>query len=172
MLSSNDELNSMLACAKSEHELLEKNVASSFEHIEHVRSLLIDLHVDHDDANEEIALVDSIASMPCNDCDTLRLNIDDLKHELRRSAILLESANSVIDASSFTSANLREQLDDVKNELALLQSTTSLPCGSCESLHANLNELKLAHSTCVDELKHARAKIVELDSMPSLCSLL
>jgi hypothetical protein len=39
-------------------------------------------------------------------------------------------------------------------------------------LLAEINELKLTHTTCVDELEHARTKIDEISSRPcSLCSL-
>jgi hypothetical protein len=39
-------------------------------------------------------------------------------------------------------------------------------------LHAEINEVKLTHTTCVDELEHARAEICDMKSMPcSKCSL-
>jgi hypothetical protein len=54
----------------------------------------------------------------------------------------------------------------------LLKSNASLPCISCESFLAEINELKLTHTTCVDELGHARTKIDEISSRPcNLCSL-
>jgi hypothetical protein len=48
----------------------------------------------------------------------------------------------------------------------------SLPCVCCESLLVEINELKLTHTTCVDELEHARAEVDEIiSSRPcSLCS--
>ena len=52
---------------------------------------------------------------------------------------------------------LHNDLDLARNETALLKSNASLPCVSCESLLAEINELKLTHTTCVDELEHARA---------------
>jgi hypothetical protein len=40
-------------------------------------------------------------------------------------------------------------------------------------LLAEINDLKLTHTTCVDELEHARAEICDMISMPcSKCSLL
>jgi hypothetical protein len=39
-------------------------------------------------------------------------------------------------------------------------------------LLAEINDLKLSHTTCVDELEHARAEICDMKSMPcSKCSL-
>ena len=52
---------------------------------------------------------------------------------------------------------LRNDLDKARDEIALLKSNASLPCDSCESLLADFNEMKLIHTTCVDELEHARA---------------
>jgi hypothetical protein len=67
---------------------------------------------------------------------------------------------------------LYKDLDKARDEIDLLKSNASLPCVSCESLLAEINELKLTHTTCVDELEHARAKIDEISSRPcSLCSL-
>jgi chromosome segregation ATPase len=113
----------------------------------------------------------SSMSLPCSSCDSLRLDHDKLKRELRRNVILLESANEVIGLPCFACKDLRKDLDCARDELTLLKSNASLPCASCESLLAEINELKLTHSTCVDELKHARAKIDEISSRPcSLCS--
>jgi hypothetical protein len=54
----------------------------------------------------------------------------------------------------------------------LLESSASLPCTSCESLLADFNQLKLTHTTCVDELEHARAEIGDMKYMPCRkCSL-
>ena len=67
---------------------------------------------------------------------------------------------------------LNDNLDKARDENALLKLNAALPCVSCESLHAEINELKLTHTTCVDQLEHARAKICEMKSMPcSMCSL-
>jgi len=49
-----------------------------------------------------------------------------------------------------------------RNEIALLKLSASLPCISCESLLAEINELNLTHTTCLDELEHARAEINEM----------
>ena len=68
---------------------------------------------------------------------------------------------------------LNVDLDKAKDEIALLKSNASLPCGSCESLIAEINELKLTHTTCVGQFEHARAEICEMKSMPyTKCSLI
>ena len=53
---------------------------------------------------------------------------------------------------------LSDNLDKARDEIALLKSNASLPCGSCESLLAEINKLKLSYTTCV-EVEHARAEI-------------
>ena len=53
--------------------------------------------------------------------------------------------------------DLHKDLDKAKDEIALLKSNASLPCASYESLLAKINELKLTHTICVEELEHARA---------------
>ena len=64
-------------------------------------------------------------------------------------------------------------LDKAKDEIALLKSNASLPCVSCESLIAEINELKLTPTTCVEQLEHARYEIYEMKSMPrTKCSLI
>jgi len=66
---------------------------------------------------------------------------------------------------------LNDDLDKARVEIALLKSNASLPCGSCESLLAEINELKLTHTTCVEQLEHAWAEINEMKSLPSImCS--
>ena len=68
--------------------------------------------------------------------------------------------------------SLHNDLDLARNKIALLKSNASLPCVSCESLLAKINDLKLTHSTCVEELEHAKAEICEMKSMScSMCSL-
>ena len=79
MSSKIDELNSLLACAKTEHELLEKNLSSSNEQLGHAKSLLDVLHVDHDDAREQIALLHSVVSLSCNSCESLHADLKQLK---------------------------------------------------------------------------------------------
>ena len=60
-----------------------------------------------------------------------------------------------------------------RSKIALLETSASLPCVPCESLPAEINKLKLTHTTCVDELEHARAEIGDMKSTPcSKCSLL
>ena len=69
--------------------------------------------------------------------------------------------------------NLNDDLAKARNEIALLESSASLPCVSYESLLAEIKDLKLTHTTCVDELEHARAEICEMKFMPcSKCSLM
>ncbi|KAG2563540.1 hypothetical protein PVAP13_8KG327908 [Panicum virgatum] len=59
----------------------------------------------------------------------------------------------------------------------MLKFNASMPRNSCIALHNDLdlarneiNELKLTHTTCVDELEHAKAKFFEMKSMPcSMC---
>jgi hypothetical protein len=68
---------------------------------------------------------------------------------------------------------LNDELDMARSKIALLESSASLPCTSCESFLADFNHLKLTHTTCVDDLEHARAEICELKFMPcSKCSFL
>jgi hypothetical protein len=48
-----------------------------------------------------------------------------------------------------------------------------MSCVSCESLFAEIEELKLTHTTCVYVLEHARVEIFDKKSMHcSMCSLL
>jgi hypothetical protein len=61
---------------------------------------------------------------------------------------------------------LNGELDMARSKIVLLELSASLPCVSCESLHAEINELKLTHTTCVDELEHARAEICDMKSIP------
>jgi hypothetical protein len=62
---------------------------------------------------------------------------------------------------------------NARSKISLLESSSFLPCVSCESLHAEINELNLTLTTCVDELEHARAEICDMKSMPcSKCYLL
>ena len=68
---------------------------------------------------------------------------------------------------------LHNDLYKARDEIALMKRNASLPCGSCESLLAEIDNLKLTHSTCVDELKRARAEICEMKSMPcTKCSFI
>jgi hypothetical protein len=48
-----------------------------------------------------------------------------------------------------------------RSKILLLESNAFLSCVSCEFLHAEINELNLTHTTCVDELEHARAEICD-----------
>jgi hypothetical protein len=61
---------------------------------------------------------------------------------------------------------LNDEHDMARCKIAFLESSASLPCTSCESLLADFNQLlKLTHTTCVDDLAHARAEIYELRFM-------
>jgi hypothetical protein len=96
--------------------------------------------------------------------------------ELSFSLACLKSENEMLKYNAsmpcLVCIDLHKDLDKAKDEIALLKSNASLPCVSCESLLAEINELKLTHTTCVDQLEHARAEICEIKSMPcSLCSL-
>lgn len=84
--------------------------------------------------------------------------------------ILLETSTEMIDLPCFACKYLHKDLDKVRDEIALLMSNDSLPCVSCESLISEIKEL--THITFVDQLEHARAKMVGISSRPySLCSL-
>ena len=54
---------------------------------------------------------------------------------------------------------LHNDLYKARDEIALMKRNASLPCGSYESLLAEIDNLKLTHTTCVNELEHARAEI-------------
>ena len=54
-----------------------------------------------------------------------------------------------------------------------MKSNASLPCVLCESLFAEINELNLTHTTCVEQFEHARAQINEIKSLSStICSMM
>jgi chromosome segregation ATPase len=104
-------------------------------------------------------------------------NLDFENDELRSSLTNLQSEINLLKSNTFMPCNscvsLNDDLDMARSKIALLESRASLPCVSCESLLAEINELKLTHTTCVDELEHARAEICDMKSMPcSKCSLL
>jgi hypothetical protein len=95
---------------------------------------------------------------------------------LNLSLANLQSEIDMLESNASTPCNscvaLNDELDMARSKIALLESSASLPCVSCESLLAEINDLKLTHTTCVDELEHARAKICDMKSMPcSKCSL-
>jgi hypothetical protein len=99
------------------------------------------------------------SSLPCKSCDGSLVPIE-----------VLEG-----DMFGFASecGNLNDDLAKARNEIALLKSDASMPCISCESLLAEIKKLKLAHTTCVDELEHARDEICDNKSLScSKCSLL
>ena len=89
----------------------------------------------------------------------------------------LKAENEMLKSNASMPCNscvgLHNDLDLARNEIVLLKSNASLPCVSCESLLAEIDNLKLTHSTCVDELKRARAEICEMKSMPcTKCSFI
>jgi hypothetical protein len=92
-----------------------------------------------------------------NEC--LTLSLANLQSEID----LLKS-NASMPCNSCVALN--DELDTTRSKIALLESSASLPCTSCESLLADFNQLKLIHTTCVDELEHARAEICDMKSMP------
>jgi cytidine deaminase len=61
---------------------------------------------------------------------------------------------------------LNNDLDVARSKIALLETSAYSPCASCESLLAEINELKLTHTTRVDELEHARVEICDMKFMP------
>jgi chromosome segregation ATPase len=106
-------------------------------------------------------------------CDNLDFENDELRSSLAnlQSEIDLLKSNASMSCNSCVALNIN--LDVARSKIVLLETSASLSCVSCESLLARINELKLTHTTCVDELEHARAEICELKSMPcTKCSLL
>ena len=96
---------------------------------------------------------------------------------LNSSLNCLRSENEILKSNASMPCNScvasNDDLYKARDEIALIKSNASLPCGSCESLLAEINELKLTHTTCVEQLEHARAEICEMKSMPcSMCSLI
>lgn len=124
--------------------------------------------------------------LPCKSCDLYHsenMNLsreisvcDDLLKNLSLACDDLAFENNMLKSNASMPCNscvaLNNDLDEARSKIALLESSASLPCVSCESLLAEIKELKLTHTTCVDELEHARAEICDMKSMPcSKCSL-
>ena len=109
--------------------------------------------------------------MPCNSCSRLLAKNDDLNASLA----CLKSENDMLKSSASMPCNscvaLHSDLDKTRDEVVLLKSNASLPCASCESLKAEIKELKLTHTTCVEQLEHARAEIIEINLCLVLCAL-
>ena len=88
---------------------------------------------------------------------------------LNSSLNCLRSENEILKSNASMPCNSCVASNDdpykARDEIALIKSNASLPCGSCESLLAEINELKLTHTTCVNELEHARAEICEMKYM-------
>ena len=84
-----------------------------------------------------------------------------LERILSFSLACLKSENEMLKSNAsmtcLVCVDLHKDLDKDKDEIALLKSNASLPCASYESLLAKINELKLTHTICVEELEHARA---------------
>jgi len=111
-------------------------------------------------------------ALPCNSCSSLLAKNDDLN----ASIACLKSENEMLKSNASMPCNLcvalHSDLDKARDEVVLLKSNSSLPCPLCESLNAEIKELKLTHTTCVEQLEHAKAKINEIKSLPSaMCSL-
>jgi len=149
----NDELCSLLACARSEHELLEKNLTSSLDQLEHAKALIVASHVDLDVARDEIALLHSVASLPDDVDDHAMLDKDDLdmllacdfEHDHLHNNFLssfdtIEHAKALLDV-------LHDNHDAARHEVSLVHSIASLPCVCCNSLNAKFDELKFVHNT-------------------------
>jgi len=127
-----------------------------------------------DDEIKELKFNASMSSdaLPCNSCSSLLAKNDDLNASLA----CLKSENDTLKSNASMPCNscvaLHSDLDKARDEVVLLKSNASLPCASCESLIAEIKELKLTHTTCVEQLEHARAEINEIKSLPSaMCSL-
>ena len=127
------------------------------------------------------------STLPCKSCDALCAENEKLKNEtnvsrkhveffrracdkldeendeLKSSLACLKSENESLKCNASMPCNscvtLNCDLDMARSRIALLESNASLPCISCESLLAEINELKLTHTTCVDELEHARVEL-------------
>ncbi|KAG2556317.1 uncharacterized protein LOC120685695 [Panicum virgatum] len=111
-------------------------------------------------------------ALPCDSCDSLLAKNDDLNASLA----CLKSENDMLKSNASMPCNscvaLHSDLDKARDEVVLLKSNASLPCALCESLKAEIKELKLTHTTCVEQLEHSRAEIIEIKSLPSaMCSL-
>src|SRR6266540_4020308 len=115
----------------------------------------------------------------CNTCDDLLASYKNVEREVQscyKELHALKSQNEMLKSNASMPCNscvaLQNDLDRARDEVVLLESNASLPCVSCESLVAEINELKLTHITCVEQLEHAKTKIVEIESMHcSMCSL-
>ena len=97
-------------------------------------------------------------------------------NDFNSSLDCLQSENDLLKSKAAMPINfyiiLNDNLDKDGDKIALLKSNASLPCGSCDSLIDEINELKMTHTTSVDQLEHARAEICKMKSMPcSICSL-
>lgn len=121
--------------------------------------------------SEVIAELKDNLPQNCNSCD----NMVQANANLKSAIEWLRYENSTLKNYASMPCNscvaLNDNLEKAMDEIMLLESNASLPCVSCESLLAEIKELKLTHTTCVDELEHARSIISELESMPSVCSL-
>jgi hypothetical protein len=104
-----------------------------------------------------------------NDVGTFLRKNEDLNLYLAnlQSEIDLLKSNASMPCNSCVALN--DDLDMARSKIVLLESNASLPCVSCESFLAEINELKLIHTTCVDEFEHARA---EIHTTSALCCLL
>ena len=144
--------------------------------------------------NASIVCKSSVVPLPCNSCDALLVENEKLKRDvylgdkqlqIRRRFLdelyidydALKSENDLLKSNASMPCNsciaLNDNIDKARDDIALLKSNASLPCGSCEPLLAEINELKLTHTTCVEQLEHARAEFCEMKSMPcSMCSLI
>ena len=87
----------------------------------------------------------------------------------------MKSENDLLKSNASMPCNsctaLKDDLYKARDEIALLKLNASLPCVLCESLFAEINELNLTHTTCVEQFEHARAQINEIKSFLVLYAL-
>ena len=97
-------------------------------------------------------------------------------NDFNSSLDCLQSENDLLKSKAAMPINfyiiLNDNLDKDGDKIALLKSNASLPCGSCDSLIDEINELKMTHTTYVDQLEHSRAEICKMKFMPSSMSSL
>ena len=70
------------------------------------------------------------------------------------SLVFLKSENDILKSNAFMPYNsciaLSDNLDKARDEIAFMKSNASLSCVLCESLLAEINELKLTHTPHVN----------------------
>ncbi|TVT98833.1 hypothetical protein EJB05_55848, partial [Eragrostis curvula] len=92
-------------------------------------------------------------SSSCTSCSSMLAETDSLK------------SNASMPCDSCVA--LRKDLDCAKVEIGNLMSLARKGCNSCIGMLAENEKLKLDHSTCLEKLEIAKAKIARITSMPS-----